>query len=240
VEITIQGCVSGSHATAFLRLYQAAFSPLAELGAQRQQLHDDEFLACLEDPRVLKLVGWDDAARPVAMAVMAPDLALLPWFSPAFFRAHLPEHTERTRVYGIVAILVHPSAQGGPWYRALAEAVALKAWADAAVVVFDCCRYNVEVFPLPATLLQIGRGLFDQVELVELDTQHYFALDASGLRRSLEERIELGGGAVGLDRRWLGPADDTVIELTDEAVVDLRDATATAGEPAKDVDGATP
>lgn len=230
MRITAHRGVDGELAGRFLVLYREAFAPLAELGAQRQALHDDEFLAVLADPRVVELVGWDDEGEAVAMAVMAGDLEAIPWFSPPFFRARLAERSQRSGVYGIIAILVHPDARGGPWYRAMAEAVALKAHHDDAVVVFDCCAHNVEVFPLPATLEAIGRGIFDEVELAELDTQHYFALDAHGLRLPLDGRIGLAGGEVTLDAAVLaGP--EPVVDLREDPVIDLRDTTSVA-EPA--------
>lgn len=211
MRITLERGIDAPLAERFLALYRDAFEPIEVLGAQRQSMHDDEFLDALGDPRVVELIGWQDD-EPVAMAVMTLDLEVLPWFSAPFFKARLPEVASRSSSYAIIAILVHPGAQGGPWYRAMAEAVALKAFTDDAVVVFDCCRYNVEVFPMPATLLDIGRQLFDQVELVELDTQHYFALDADGLRFELSGDLGLADGAVHLDAGTLS-----------ERVIDLRE-----------------
>jgi hypothetical protein len=217
MRITVERGIDVPLAERFLSLYRDAFEPIEVLGAQRQSMHDDEFLDALVDPRVVELIGWQDG-EPVAMAVMTLDLEVLPWFSAPFFKARLPEVASRGASYAIIAILVHPDVQGGPWYRAMAEAVALKAYTDDAVVVFDCCRYNVEVFPMPATLVEIGRELFDEVELVELDTQHYFALDADGLKLALDGEVGLAGGTVQL------AGDDLA-----EPVIDLRDQPAPAG-----------
>jgi hypothetical protein len=240
MRITVERGIDAQLAERFLRLYREAFEPIEVLGAQRQSMHDDEFLDALVDPRVVELIGWQDD-EPVAMAVMTLDLEVLPWFSAPFFKARLPEVASRGESYAIIAILVRADVQGGPWYRALAEAVALKAYTDDAVVVFDCCRYNVEVFPMPKTLVEIGSELFDEIELVELDTQHYFALDADGLRFDLRGDLRLAGGAVHVASDALA---EKVIDLRDqpvaaaereEQVIDLRDdARPEAGYPTSD------
>lgn len=205
----------------FLALYRAAFAPLDVLAAARQSLHDHEFLAAMQEPRMLKFVGWD-GDRPAGMGFLALDLHLVPWISPAFYAARFPEHHERGAIYYIGVVLVHPQDQGGPWYQALAEAMALKAWVDQAMVLFDCCAYNIEQFPLPATLQTIGLGLFEEIELVELDYQRYYSLWARDIRIDLTDHISLGGGRVDLVGAQLEAAGPLVLDDTGAPVIDLR------------------
>ncbi len=215
MRITVERGVDEATAERFLALYRDAFTPLDVLAAQKQRMDDDEFLAAVTDPAVIELVGWE-GDEPVAMAVMSRDLGMVPWVSPAYYLDRLDRFPERSGYFGMLAILVHPSAQGGPWYRAMAEAVAVKAYVDRAVVIFDACTFNIEVFPLPDTLVEIGGGIFEDVDLVEIDAQHYFTLDAEGLRLSLEGEVSVAGGAVRLDPRVLGETD--VIDLREPAI----------------------
>lgn len=222
MRITVERGVSQSLADRFLALYRDAFMPLDVLAAQKQRMDDDEFLAALADPRVIELVGWEDD-EPVAMAVMSRDLGTVPWVSPAYYLDRLDRFADRSGYYGMLAILVHPSAQGGQWYRAIAEAVAVKAYVDRAVVIFDVCTFNIRVFPMPETLVSIGAGIFETIDLVEVDAQHYFTLNAEGIKIPLEGDVHVAGGAVRLDPRVLGVSD----------VIDLREgqrAAATSGD----------
>jgi hypothetical protein len=242
MRITVERGVSQSLAERFLALYRDAFMPLDVLAAQKQRMDDEEFLAVLADPSVIELVGWEDD-QPVAMAVMSRDLGTVPWVSPAYYLDRLHQFPDRSGYYGMLAILVHPSVQGGPWYRAMAEAVAVKAYVDRAVVIFDVCTFNIRVFPMPDTLVSIGAGIFENIDLVEVDAQHYFTLDAEGIKIPVEGDVRVAGGAVRLDPRVLGVSD--VIDLREgqgapatsdgAEVVDLRESPATEpGYPSVD------
>jgi len=233
VRVSIEHRVPDAMAHEFLALYRAAFAPLDVLAAARQSLHDDEFLRAMQEPRMLKFVGWD-GDRPAGMGFLALDLHLVPWISPAFYATRFPDHHQRSAIYYIGVVLVHPDDQGGPWYQALAEAMALKAWVDQAMVVFDCCAYNVEQFPLPATLQAIGLGLFEELEMTELDYQRYYSLWARNIHVDLTEHIWLGGGRVDLARSELEESVEVALDLTEQRVpdhqlIDLTEADQPAG-----------
>lgn len=159
----------------FLTLYRAAFAPLETLAPARQALTDDEFLEHMEDPSVVKFVGWDEEHEPAALAFMATDLATVPWISPPYFRARYPDHFARGAIYYFGALLVTPGCQRGRWASLVLQAAG-RFVADArAVAVFDCCDHNV------------GRGLVHlivraartagTIRTEELEAQRYYALD---------------------------------------------------------------
>lgn len=165
----------------FLSVYRSAFSPLETRSPARQALTDDEFHEAMDDESVVKFVGWDADRTPCAMALMATDLSMVPWVSPAYFAARFPEHHARGAVYYFHAILVRPEQQGGPWARLLLEELTRALAKERAVAAFDCCGHTVGVARLPEVIARVA-GELSHLETNELDRQHYYAYALDGLR----------------------------------------------------------
>ncbi|MGY6501404.1 MAG: hypothetical protein ACXIVQ_11005 [Acidimicrobiales bacterium] len=181
MRVSIETVIDAATTERFLALYRAAFAPLSPVAAGRQSLTDDEFRAEMAEESALKFVGWNRDDEPVAMAVMNTDLDTLPWISGEFWRLRYPDHAARGAIYYYGAILVSPDVKGGPWmYRILVEGTRYTAQ-NRAIAAFDCCRYNVEEVKLPQMIADVGHKIAN-LEIEEVDTQHYYAYIFDGLR----------------------------------------------------------
>jgi hypothetical protein len=83
---------------------------------------DEEFLADMQDPRILKFVCAGRDGSTVALASVATDLCLVPWISPAYFQAKFPAHYDRGVIY---------------YFSALGEALVANGRLDEAVAVCE-------------------------------------------------------------------------------------------------------
>lgn len=166
----------------FLAVYQAAFAPLATKSACRQALTDDEFREEMRDPRVTKIVAFDDDGVAGAMAIVATDLSLVPWISVPYYATRFPEHHARGAIFYVNAVVVRPERQGGPWAKAVLEELYRYVAENHAVMAFDCCGYNVDTIKLVDATIRSAHRIA-HVEHAELDQQRYYAFDmAGGLR----------------------------------------------------------
>lgn len=174
--------VSDVLAEQFLAVYRAAFAPLDTLSAARQSLTDDEFREEMRDPRVTKIVAFDEHGEAGSMAFVATDLSVVPWISVPYYAHRFPEQYARGAVFYVNAAVVRPDRQGGPWTRAVLEDLYRFVAENRAVMAFDCCGYNVDTVRLVEATERVARAVA-HVETVELDQQRYYAFDmAGGLR----------------------------------------------------------
>lgn len=181
MRVSIETVIDTATTEQFLALYRAAFDPLVPLAAGRQSLTDDEFRSEMAEESALKFVGWNRHDEPVAMAVMNTDLSTLPWVSQEFWVQRYPEHAARNAIHYYGVILVSPHVKGGLWaYRLLLATVTYTA-THQAIAAFDCCRHNVESVKLPQMVADVGHKLAN-LEVEEVDTQHYYAYIFDGLR----------------------------------------------------------
>jgi hypothetical protein len=163
----------------FLAVYRAAFAPLETRAAARQSLTDDEFREEMRDPRVTKLVAFDDAGEAGSMAIVATDLAVVPWISVPYYAQRFPEQYARGAVYYVNAAVVRPDRQGGPWAKVVLDALYRFVADNRAVMAFDSCGFNVDVIKLVESTARAAHRIA-HVETVELDRQHYYAFDMAG------------------------------------------------------------
>jgi hypothetical protein len=91
VRVTQEVAIQPDVVERYWRLYEDAFAPLARVAAQRQTLFKEEFYEAMTDERIIKFVLWDDD-EPVGMALVATDLAAVPWVSSDYFAHRFPEH----------------------------------------------------------------------------------------------------------------------------------------------------
>ena len=161
-------------AVRFWSLYDAAFAPLRTASPCRQALTEAEFLEEMEDERITKLVVWD-GDEAVAMALLATDLAAIPWISQDYFAARYPEQYARRAIFYLGAILTAPHRREAGNAQLLGDAMVRYVAERDGVFAFDCASLNHPY------MYDFGRhsceGVIDYLP-EELDTQHYYAISA--------------------------------------------------------------
>jgi hypothetical protein len=178
MRVTTERAIDEASTELFLNLYRSAFAPLETLAAGRQSLTDDEFREEMAEDSVLKFVGWNRHDEPVALAVVATDLSVVPWISPAFWAERYPDHAERDAIWYFGALLVSPTVKGGPWMRRLTIAAMTECARNRVVAAFDCCRYNDTEVKLPQLLADVGHSFVNlRTELVDLQVYYGYEFD---------------------------------------------------------------
>lgn len=168
----------------FSELYSRSFEHLHELSAIRQWFTDAEFSHEMASEKVIKFVGWDENGDPCSLATLSTDLMTIPWINPTYFQLKFPDHYARSAIYYISALMVRPDLQGGHWTRAMIHEIALFLTKNQAMTAFDCCSHNVTEVGLPDLVIALAREVVD-VEIEELDSQHYYALHVSNLGETI-------------------------------------------------------
>jgi hypothetical protein len=163
----------------FLAVYRAGFAPLEVRSAARQALTDEEFLAEMSDPTVVKFVAFDENGEAGSMSFIATDLNVVPWISVPYYAHRYPEPYARGAVYYVNAVVVRPDRQGGPWSKVVLEEMYRFVAENRAVMAFDCCGYNVDTVKLVETTTRAVHRIA-VVETAELDQQRYYAFDMTG------------------------------------------------------------
>ena len=164
-----------------LTAYQVAFAPLASLSPLRQVFTNDDFIAEMANPAIVKFVARDLSGEICALSTLTNDLTTQPWLSPEYYLQRYPEHVADGRLYYVGALLVMPEHQGGPWANMLLTSVIRWLAARSAIATFDCCSFNVEAVRLPRLIeLVTRREAIGTLE--ELGSQHFYALVLGGSR----------------------------------------------------------
>ena len=145
VHITHETVVVGPNAEALWEVYRENFEPLATLAMLEHFYSRDEVLAELANPRIVKIVGWQEG-QPVGFAMVTNSLDDVPQISPQFLRAAYPEHAALNRIYYGILVTVMPSARG----LTLFSRLYIELWQIPALVggilVFDVCDFNRQTF----------------------------------------------------------------------------------------------
>lgn len=172
-RVTLERLVSEKVIDDFLPIYRASFAHLAERSAAKQVLDDEEFRQLLASSSTVKFCGWR-GDRLVALALMTHDLALVPWVSIPFFWKQYPTEMAEGQIGYFLTLLVEEPERGGPWMTLLLEALSLYSVSRGVVMIFDCCRYNIEEIDVPGMIRTLGERYVD-VETERIDIQHYYA-----------------------------------------------------------------
>jgi hypothetical protein len=158
----------------FWSLYDVAFGPLRTASPCRQALTEEEFHEEMQDERIVKLTVWDDD-EAVAMALLATDLAAIPWISPDFFETRFPEQYARGAIYYLGAILTAPHRREAGNAQILGDAMVRFVAEREGVFAFDCASFN---HPHMYEFAQHSSDGVAGYKAEELDTQHYYSLTA--------------------------------------------------------------
>jgi len=161
----------------FLALYRESFTELEIAAAGRQSHTDLEFMEEMANPAVLKFVAWVHGV-PAAMVFISNDLTTVPWISIPYYRHHFPDHFERSAIYYVGALLVHPAYRRGAALGAVLRASAQVVSRHDGIAAFDCCQHNVDAVQLPRVVALMLRRVCDVTEH-RIDVQSYYALELS-------------------------------------------------------------
>lgn len=177
--VTVESTVDEVSARMFYELYLTAFAPMRTRAAARNVLHEEEFFAEMNDPRVSKYVAWDTDGRAMGLTTLTNDLHSVPWISPEYFAAQFPEHTARGAVYYLGFTLVHPDARRSTTFTDMIGQVLAQLIADRAVVGCDICSYNNSAHSFDRNIIKMLTAAAD-VTVEALDTQTYYAAEFRG------------------------------------------------------------
>lgn len=159
-------------------LYSLAYDKIAEQDVSREILFRSEFDEVMADPTYRITVVRDDDNEPIAMAVVATDIAVTRYLSVPYFRKNYPDRFAEGRIHYIMWVVVHPDHQAGRASWELARAGFAPEVADGALLVFDMPASNqtqdqggvVELFRRVANSIA-------EVELESFGASRYYALD---------------------------------------------------------------
>jgi len=167
-------------------LYEIGYQGVAEAAVTREMLFRSEFEAALADSTNRLWVLWDDSA-PIAMVLIATDLASARYISRAYFEARYPDHVRRNAVHYIMWLVVHPSRVAqGVIVRLARDVLQLEA-ADGALLVFDAPAIHQSSTEggFAEMMARLSKAFVGAAPMQHLETQHYFAVDFAS---SLDER----------------------------------------------------
>lgn len=182
VRVDVSRVVDTQLAGKLLDLYHAAFEPLEVASPARQSFTDEEFLAQLASEKVVKFVALD-GGEPCGLGLLATDLHEVPWISPRYFEARLPDYYTRGLIHYVTVIFVAEGHRTSPSASRLMRAIARHAAKNRAYLVFDFCGANVEQGGgLPRLIDLTVRRICTRVEWSELDRQSYYGLALEGER----------------------------------------------------------
>ncbi|OGY25345.1 MAG: hypothetical protein A2Z24_00720 [Candidatus Woykebacteria bacterium RBG_16_44_10] len=93
----------------FWRTYDGAFAPIRTRNPCRQHFHEPEFIAAMDDPDFIKLVGCE-GDQMVFFAMGTENLDKIPWVYREFYDERFPEYI-RSRFY-VPVIYIPLTLQG--------------------------------------------------------------------------------------------------------------------------------
>lgn len=176
ITITRHSSVTDAdHVEALWEAYLANIEPLATLAVLRHVDAREAFVAQLANPRIVKIVGWQDG-QPVGLAMVTNSLEDVEEISPAFLRSRYPEHAARNSIYVGMLVMVSQPLRGrtlfGRLYTELWQVPAL----DSGVLIFDVCEFNRTMFDTDALTERIASA-FPHSSTSVLDRQTWYAVE---------------------------------------------------------------
>jgi hypothetical protein len=175
ITLTHELSITGTQAEALWEAYRTNFEPLADLAILQHFYARDEVLAELANPRITKIVGWQDD-EPVGLAMVTNSLEDVPQISPSFLRSKYPVHAARNAIYFGILVMVAPGLRGrtlfGRLYTELWQVPALAG----GVLVFDICDFNREMFDTDKLTQRIADN-FPRSAVKVLDRQTWYVAE---------------------------------------------------------------
>ncbi len=175
ITVTHELSITGENAEALWEAYRTSFEPLAELAVLQHFYTHDEVLAELLNPRITKIVGWQED-RPVGLAIVTNSLEDVPQISPAFLRSKYPEQAARDAIYVTILLLVAPGVRGLTLFGRLCTELWQVPALVGGVLIFDVCDFNRETFGAERLAQRIADN-FPHSEIQVLDRQTWFVAE---------------------------------------------------------------
>jgi len=175
IVITHELSITGSEAETLWEAYRSNFEPLSELAVLQHLYSREEVLAEFSNPRIIKIVGWQDD-RPVGLAMVTNSLEDVPQISPAFLRARYPMHAARNAIYIGILVMVAPGQRGLTLFGRLSTELWQVAALDGGVLVFDVGDFNRENFGAEKLAQRIANS-FPRSDLQVLDRQTWYVAE---------------------------------------------------------------
>jgi GNAT superfamily N-acetyltransferase len=174
------------------RLYDLAYRGMSERAVTRESYYRSEFDDVLLEPTNRIWVLWRDD-EPIAMTVIATDVAATRYLSRAYFETRYSEHVLRGVVHYILWVVVHPLHEAkGVLVRLARDVIGLEA-DEGALLVFDAPEINqpadrggiAELMQRLASMVSAG------TPVAQIEVQRYYAVDfAQGVRAQMAELDE--------------------------------------------------
>jgi hypothetical protein len=142
-------------------LYEATFTQINELAAQRHLMTLDEFYAVARDKRIRKFIAHDGTLdRMVGLSTITNDLEAWPLISPPYFRKNWPDHYAREAVWYIGIVGVHPNWPGAHVFSALIKAMSPLVFESDGLAVMDFCAWNEDLRQMPRVTTALLKRLY--------------------------------------------------------------------------------
>lgn len=175
MRITHETVITGDSAEKLWESYHANFEPLESLAVLQHLYRRDEMLAEFANPRIRKIVGWQDG-EPVGLAMVTNSLEDVPQISPRFLRERYPEHARRDAIYFGILVMVSPGHRGLTLFNRLyIELWQIPARAGG-VLVFDICDFNRQAFDTDRLTQRIADN-FPHSSVGVLDRQTWYVAE---------------------------------------------------------------
>jgi hypothetical protein len=168
-------------------LYELAYRKTAEESASREMFYRSEFDAAIADSTNRLWVLWADD-EPVAMVLIATDIAATRYLSQPFFDRHFTDHARRGAVHYILFVVVHPRyAAKGALTRMARDVLGTEA-AEGVLLVFDSPEINQPRDDGGVALMmeRLANMVVSGAPLVPLDVSRYFYIDFAATTAYIE------------------------------------------------------
>lgn len=175
ITITHEMVVVGDVADALWETFDATFAPLAEVAVQTQSSGRDEMLAEFADPRIRKIVAWEQG-HPVGLGMITNHLESVPDISPAFLRARYPDHAANDSIFVGMYVMVARGRRSLTLFNRLY----LEIWQVPArvggVLIFDVCEHNRDALQTELLTERVAAS-FPRSTFSVLDRQTWYAVE---------------------------------------------------------------
>jgi hypothetical protein len=159
-------------------LYELAYRRIAEEAASREMFYRSEFDSAIADSTNRLWVLWADD-EPVAMVLIATDIAATRYLSQPFFERHFTDHARRGAVHYILFVVVHPRyAAKGALTRMARDVLGTEA-AEGVLLVFDSPEVNQPQDEGGVALMmeRLAKMVVSGAPLLPLDVSRYYGID---------------------------------------------------------------
>jgi fatty acid desaturase len=206
-RVSVETAIDPRHVDVLWGIYVEAFSPMRERAVLNHLYPRDVFDDLVNDPRVLKIVGWNDD-EPVALSLLTDALELVPQISPPFLARRFPEQAQRHAVLFCIFVCIAERSRSKTMFPNIMMAIAEITAERGGVVITDMSRLNRDAGVHEAIARTAGRFAGSGFE--EIDSQHYFAaVIPRPLGSPTEQVIDLREGQTDATAQTTPAADGT-------------------------------